>query len=78
MILVLNCGSQSIKWKIFDKKLKVASQGHKDILNSSDFENILRNELGQIGQSINLIGHRVVHGGGVFVKPLKITDETFY
>ena len=29
MILVLNCGSQSIKWKVFDQNLKVAKEGKK-------------------------------------------------
>ena len=27
MILVLNCGSQSIKWKVFDQKLKLVKAG---------------------------------------------------
>ena len=75
MILVLNCGSQSIKWKVFDEKLKVVKRGHKEVLDSSEFENVLKNELGQIGQEVNLIGHRVVHGGKIFIKPTKITNE---
>jgi acetate kinase len=75
MILVLNCGSQSIKWKVFDEKMKVVQRGHKKVLDSSEFESILKAELGQVGQWVNLIGHRVVHGGGIFTEPLKITDE---
>jgi acetate kinase len=82
MILVLNCGSQSIKWKIFDlprrqagKKLKLVNQGKCEVLNSENFENDLMAELGKITEEIEIIGHRVVHGGGIFTKPLEITEE---
>jgi len=75
MILVLNCGSQSIKWKVYDKKLKILQQGSKDVLNSAEFEAALMAELGKVTEQIDLIGHRVVHGGPNFAKPLKITSE---
>jgi len=75
MILVLNCGSQSIKWKIFDKKLKLVNQGKRDVFVSEEFENILADELSKITEEITLVGHRVVHGGGIFTKPLEITSE---
>lgn len=67
MILVLNCGSQSIKWKVFDSNLKVAKEGRgKD----------LEEELAKIkGMEISLVGHRVVHGGGIFTKPAEMTDQ---
>ncbi len=76
MILVLNCGSQSIKWKVYDKKFKTLQQGSKEVLNSADFEDALIAELGKVTEQIDLVGHRVVHGGPNFVKPLKITSET--
>ncbi|HQK63913.1 MAG TPA: acetate kinase [Candidatus Staskawiczbacteria bacterium] len=76
MILVLNCGSQSIKWKVYDKKLKVLQQGSKDVLSSGEFESALIAELGKITEQIDLIGHRVVHGGPNLTKPLKVTPET--
>lgn len=64
MILVLNCGSQSIKWKLFNEKLKPVKEGS------------LIEDLSKLtNEKIDLIGHRVVHGGGKFVKPLKITNE---
>jgi len=75
MILVLNCGSQSIKWKIFDEKLKLVKQNKLDVFNSDDFEVILTDELLKIKDDISLVGHRVVHGGENFRKPLKITEE---
>lgn len=88
MILVLNCGSQSIKWKVFDlpvqagDKLKLISQNHLEILDSREFEKKLYEELSKIDlpaqagrTNINLIGHRVVHGGNKFLEPIKITEE---
>jgi len=85
MILVLNCGSQSIKWKLFDNKLSRVKQNELEVLNSGDYEKVLtkeieklkiKNELyGEQAIKIELIGHRVVHGGEKFSKPLKITDE---
>jgi len=75
MILVLNCGSQSIKWKVFDNKLKQVAANKRDVLDSEKFDDILTDELLQIGQEINLIGHRVVHGGKNFIEPLVITKE---
>jgi len=67
MILVLNCGSQSIKWKVFDDKLNTVKAGQGTVLEE---------ELGKAKEfNIDLIGHRVVHGGGTFVSPTQITDE---
>lgn len=63
MILVLNCGSQTTKWKLFDKKLKPIRAGDSI------------EELNQIKEEVSLIGHRVVHGGSKFIKPLKITND---
>jgi acetate kinase len=82
MILVLNCGSQSIKWKVFlpaqagDANFKVANEGRREILNSADFEKVLNEELGKIKENISLIGHRVVHGKDLFRSPVRITAET--
>jgi len=75
MILVLNCGSQSIKWKVFNEKMKVTRQNHREVLDSNDFEKILSEELESVKEDIFIIGHRVVHGASTFIKPLKITEE---
>jgi len=79
MILVLNCGSQSIKWRLFDKNLKLKEEGKREVLNSKDFQKILTKELNQLKESysgkIKRIGHRVVHGGEKFRKPTKITKR---
>jgi acetate kinase len=78
MILVLNCGSQSIKWKIFNKSVKnilLVNQGKRDVFISEEFETVLNDELSKIKEEITIVGHRVVHGGGIFTKPLEITLE---
>ena len=76
MILVLNCGSQSIKWKIFSEKLKVLDVGEREVLNLTDYEKFLEDEIGKLRDfEITLIGHRVVHGGQKFIEPTKITSD---
>lgn len=76
MILVLNCGSQTIKWKLFDQKLKVLKENKTEVLNSAEYEKVLETEIAKLKDfEINLIGHRVVHGGQKFVVPTKITSD---
>ena len=65
MILILNCGSQTIKYKIFSDKLKLKKRGKV-----SNFK-FLKNIKG----SIDLVGHRVVHGGSEFVRPTVINKN---
>ena len=78
MILVLNCGSQSIKWKLFDEKLKLEKQGSREIFNSQKYQFFLEEELKKIKNlryDIRIVGHRVVHGGDKLRKPVKITAK---
>lgn len=76
MILVLNCGSQSIKWKLFDEKLKLLRNNKVQVFNSQDYESILRKELEELSsEKVDFIGHRVVHGKDVFNSPTEITLE---
>jgi len=82
MILVLNCGSQSIKWKLFERKSKsvlvLKKQGKTDVLNIKNYKNILAKELEKIAKykkNIKIIGHRVVHGGDKFKDSILITKK---
>lgn len=82
MILVLNCGSQSIKWKVFlpaqagDKDLKVVREGKCAVFDQETFPEILAQELKKIsGLKIDIVGHRVVHGKDIFREPVEITEE---
>jgi len=78
MILVLNCGSQSIKWKLFGNSLKVKKEGKVDVFESKNYEKILLGELAKVKKyekEIKKVGHRVVHGGKRFLKTLIITKN---
>ncbi len=78
IILVLNCGSQSIKWKLFSLDFKAQEEGNIRILNQKNYKNILQAELKKINErniEITTIGHRVVHAGGKFNSPLIIDKK---
>ena len=78
MILVLNCGSQSIKWKLFSKDLKIKKEGSITIFENKDYEKVLIGELAKIKKcegDISAVGHRVVHSGGRFKSPLVISSS---
>lgn len=75
MILVLNCGSQSIKWKLFGENLEPVKNSKAEILPEQNYKKALEEELEKLKkENISLIGHRVVHGGNLFSKPARITD----
>lgn len=70
MILVLNCGSQSIKWKLYNNSLKLLKEKGIDVLRSSEFSKVLEKELNSLKEyNILYIGHRVVHGGREYFEP---------
>lgn len=78
MILVLNCGSQSIKWKLYDRGLKLKAQGKREVFDLSNYKKLLEEELKglvKFKSDIKKIGHRVVNGGVKFFNPTKITDK---
>ncbi|MFA5355672.1 MAG: acetate/propionate family kinase [Candidatus Paceibacterota bacterium] len=73
MILVLNCGSQSVKYKLFDNKLKSVRTGKFSVKDKSAYAGILDRELKKIGE-VEKVCHRVVHGGEKFRDPI-IVDK---
>jgi len=75
MILVLNCGSQSIKYKIFDKNLNEIEKFEIEIKKQSDYKKVLGKTLKNIKFKLDKIGHRVVHGGNYFFDPIKVDDS---
>ena len=77
MLLVLNCGSQSVKWKIFGKGLEILYEGQKEYFNYSSAEKVLKKELKEIkkiSSQIEIVGHRIVHGGRFF-EPVLINKK---
>lgn len=76
MILILNCGSQSIKYKVFNGNLKLVKEKNISLIHQRAFHQTLVEELSKIKNlypKIAIIGHRVVHGGKKFRQPTKIT-----
>lgn len=74
-ILALNCGSTSIKYRLFNAGLEELASGQ--IEKVSDFERGLKDLLRQvIGHGeISTVLHRIVHGGTAFQDPVVVTDE---
>ena len=78
-ILVINCGSSSVKFKVFNMgsneqvlKGKVEEIGTK----VSDHSEALKLIIAQTKDiKIDCIGHRVVHGGEKFVNPALLNDS---
>ena len=78
MIFIVNCGSQSIKWKLFQNNLSLEKEGKRNVFRSPDFRKYLQEELRKVlsyRKEINIIGHRVVHGGLKYRNPTIITQK---
>jgi acetate kinase len=74
-ILVINSGSTSLKYKLFDEKEKEIKAGK--LINIDNTEKAVKSVLKEIGnlQDLVAVGHRVVHGGDKFFKPILVDDE---
>ena len=91
-ILVINCGSSSIKADVIDPvsqsrlqsfriqrigtaECSCTSKGVDHSLPGADHSRAVEYIISQLTESIEAIGHRVVHGGEQFVEPTRITSE---
>ena len=80
-VLVINSGSSSLKYQLFDmvKGARIAKGlverigcgGPKD--HSEALKNVVA-DLGELAQGIDAIGHRVLHGAEVFKDSVKVTS----
>jgi acetate kinase len=78
MILVINCGSQSIKYKLFEKDLQLIKEGRIMVGNKKEYAKVLENELKKLASFKDEIGkvcHRFVCGGEKFRAPIKINKK---
>ncbi|BCY14783.1 acetate/propionate family kinase [Actinoplanes sp. L3-i22] len=79
-VLVLNCGSSSVRYKLFDGD-KALAKGHierigEDGGEAPDHDAALRGLMDRLDLSdLAAVGHRVVHGGERFTSATVITDE---
>lgn len=88
-ILVLNCGSSSIKLNVFEKVSagKKAEREYHDIYDTyiervknhtrtlKKFFKKFKKTHGEIFHNIGKVGHRVVHGGEKYTKPVRLTEK---
>ncbi len=98
-ILVLNCGSATVKFKVFSHDLQELGMGiverigmagsflnsswqnknlRQDVRNHEEALKLIFNflsEKGFVKESFSKIGHRVVHGGEKFIKPLLVSSR---
>lgn len=74
-ILAINSGSTSVKYKLFSEPEKEIKQGCLEGV--KDHFTAIKSVLREIGDLRDLaaVGHRVVHGGRKFYKPLLINDD---
>lgn len=79
-VLVFNCGSSSVKYRLFDREATI-SQGLIERIgepggDAPDHDSALRRCLDglEIGL-LSAVGHRVVHGGTRFAAPVLIDDD---
>ncbi len=79
-VLVLNCGSSSVKFRVTDG-VRTLAQGLVERIGepagaAADHDEALRKILAEIDvDDLTAVGHRVVHGGELFRAPTLITDE---
>jgi len=77
--LVINCGSSSVKYAVFDPSESVLHQGKRERLSSAEgksHQDALDELFREIEAfDISAIGHRVVHGGDAFRAPTPIDDD---
>ncbi|HEX4136224.1 MAG TPA: acetate kinase [Bryobacteraceae bacterium] len=81
-ILVLNAGSSSLKFNLFDITPESIAGNSEQVLAKGEIERVagmaeaLRSAFGQIGTAtVDAVGHRVVHGGDRFHESVIIDAE---
>jgi len=77
LVLVLNCGSSSVKYKLYEmpgKRMITADTLQK--IERHAYEEAIRTVLGRLPlDEISIMAHRVVHGGESFKESVAITEE---
>lgn len=84
-ILVINAGSSSVKYAVFDAGLSVCQSGQAGITDHSDpaaysvaLDRIARDlaDTGHGLETVQAVAHRVVHGGSQLRESCRIDDQT--
>lgn len=81
-VLVINCGSSSIKFGVFDGSDQLILAGKRERLgsNTGDRQQTHESATAEILQEINhlqidIVGYRVVHGGSQYAQPTIIDEQ---
>ncbi len=80
-VLVINCGSSSIKYRLIDSvSSKTVAEGKRERLSAKDAQAAYKAALAEIlaeckGRQVDAVGHRVVHGGEHFHEAVRIDDQ---
>ncbi len=81
-VLVINCGSSSVKYALFDKNEAIIVKGKRERLGQQDDDRrgthaeAIANIFAELaGHSIDAVGHRVVHGGESCQQSRAIDDD---
>ena len=75
-ILVLNCGSSTVKFKLFSyegDEPKAIQTGLKEV--DRGYGDAIRSLVEALPAPPDLVAHRVVHGGELYSKPVRIDDD---
>ena len=85
-VLVLNCGSSSVKYEVVSVHESSSARGTRregrtkgtiERLTGREYSDCVREVLREVcaGDSVRAVGHRFVNGGSAFSAPLIVTDE---
>lgn len=79
-ILILNSGSTSLKYKLFDFELKEIKSGFVEDIGKGKIKNhteALKKVLSKVEdlENIKYVGHRIVHGGNEFYHPTVVDKK---
>lgn len=76
LLLVFNCGSATIKYKLFEEEKNTPSELFSGVVEvSRNHREAIREVLSSFPAKPDAVAHRVVHGGVLYSGPVKITEE---
>ena len=76
LVLTINSGSSSLKYKLIDlDSFRILCENNlQEIDDHQEAFKLALREIGNLS-TVEVVGHRVVHGGGEFYQPVEVTGE---